>query len=71
MRIGPLGAFFRDAPEEEHAACVWEATLITHATLCAAALAYAVSAAVKLLVTGTAVEKVREVLPTVVSAQVP
>ncbi len=49
MRSGPLGAvFFGDA--EQLANIVWESSLTTHASITAAALAFAVATCVRLLV---------------------
>jgi len=41
MRIGPMGAVFRDQPDLL-ARVVWEASLTTHGAMCAAATAYGI-----------------------------
>ncbi|ELR12305.1 ADPribosylglycohydrolase superfamily protein [Acanthamoeba castellanii str. Neff] len=68
MRIGALGALFRNDPETL-AACAWEASLATHATLPAASMAYAVAYAVACLVKGLGVAEVRDRLPGAVAAR--
>jgi len=69
MRIGPLGSLYRDNLLELEKV-VWESSLITHGTLQAASLSWAVAYSVARLVTGDSVEKIRELLPSVVLERV-
>jgi ADP-ribosylglycohydrolase len=58
MRVTPLGAIFRDQPQEL-AQVAMESALVTHGDLRAAAMAYAVAQASALLVEGADVAEVR------------
>lgn len=58
MRIAPLGAIFRDRPEEL-AQVAMESSLVTHGDLRAAAIAYAVARSAALLIGGEGAAAVR------------
>jgi ADP-ribosylglycohydrolase len=68
MRIGPLGALYRDNLDLL-AKVAWESSLITHATIHAAAFASAVAYVVACFVNGQTVEQIRQTLPSVISEQ--
>ncbi|MBL8794651.1 MAG: ADP-ribosylglycohydrolase family protein [Planctomycetia bacterium] len=66
MRIGPLGALYRDQPE--HLAKVaFESSLVTHGDIRAGAFSYAIAAAVAALLADEPVAKIRQTLPTMVA----
>ncbi len=58
MRVAPLGAIYRDRPEEL-AQVAMESSLVTHGDLRAAALAFAVARSAALLIGGDSAEAVR------------
>lgn len=66
MRIGPLGALYRDKFEQMKQV-VWESSLTTHGSILAASLSWAVAVAVSLLIEGTSLESLRKELPSIVS----
>ena len=66
MRIGPIGALYRDDPERLRDV-VLTATWCTHADLRAVSLAYAVAAACRALVLGADVQTVAAQLPELVA----
>jgi len=68
MRIGPIGALYRNN-EELCAKVVWESCLTTHGTIEAASMAFAVASAVRLFCNGCSADKIREILPSLVSEQ--
>lgn len=68
MRIGPVGCLFRNHPEIL-SRCAWESSLITHASIPAAALSFAAAWTVSQLVQGISAEEVRKELPNRVSAE--
>ena len=67
MRTAPLGALYRDQPEEL-ARVAMESSLVTHGDIRAGAMAFAVAQAASLLIGGATASEVRERLPVDVAA---
>jgi ADP-ribosyl-[dinitrogen reductase] hydrolase len=68
MRIGPLGALYRDQPELL-AKVTFESSLVTHGDIRAGAFSYAIAATVAALLDGQPLAEIRNSLPNTVARQ--
>jgi ADP-ribosylglycohydrolase len=68
MRITPLAAIYRDAPDAL-ARVAWESSLVTHGDIRAGAVAYAVAWAAAAFLAGQSAQAIRTALPDAVATQ--